>query len=97
MYRAKGFEPFPGVKRPTITRRYGPPVPQGENTMLMQATLPAFTDTEDRKVNAAWLRNTFAVYAAVVLFGITLVGFQASDRMTNIAMFMGDAISQAAP
>jgi hypothetical protein len=58
--------------------------------MLMQATLPAFTDTEDRKVNATWLRNTFAV-------GITLVGFQASGRMTNIAMFMGDAISQAAP
>jgi hypothetical protein len=54
-------------------------------------------DAEDRKVYAAWLRKTLALYGAVILFGIVLVGMQSANHMTNIAMYMGDAISQAAP
>jgi hypothetical protein len=54
-------------------------------------------DAEDRKVYAAWLRKTLAAYGAAILFGITLVGVQSNGHMTNVAMYMGDAVAQASP
>jgi hypothetical protein len=54
-------------------------------------------DAEDRKVYAAWLRKTLAAYGAAILFGMALIGFQSNGHMTNIAMYMGDAVAQASP
>jgi hypothetical protein len=66
--------------------------------MLTQAATVVFAaDAEDRKVYTSWLRNTFAIYGAVVAVGIGLVALQASDRMINIATYMGDAVVMAAP
>ena len=66
--------------------------------MLTQAAAVVFAaDAEDRKVYTSWLRNTFAIYGAVVAVGIALVALQASDRMINIATYMGDAVVMAAP
>lgn len=64
--------------------------------MTMQRPHDAF-DAEDRKVYTAWLRKTLAVYGAVILFGIALVGAQSNGHMTNVAMYMGDAVAQASP
>jgi hypothetical protein len=64
--------------------------------MPMQPPYHAF-DAEDRKVYAAWLRRTLAVYGAVILFGIALVGISSTTDMMNVAMYMGDAVTQAAP
>ena len=54
-------------------------------------------NAEDRKVYTAWLQKTLAAYGALVLFGIGLVAVQATTQSENIAMYMADAISQAAP
>ena len=62
----------------------------------MQRPHDAF-DAEDHRVYAVWLRKTLAVYGAVILFGMALVGVQSNGHMTNVAMYMGDAVAQASP
>ena len=54
-------------------------------------------DVEDRKVYADWLRKTLSAYGAVILLGMALVTVQSSAHMTNVAMYMGDAVAQASP
>ena len=64
--------------------------------MTMHRQHDAF-DAEDHKVYTAWLRRTLAVYGAVILFGMALVGVQSNGHMTNVAMYMDDAVAQASP
>ena len=54
-------------------------------------------DAEDRKLYVTWLQNTLATYGAVILLAIALVSIQSTTQMTNVAMYMGDAVSQASP
>jgi len=70
--------------------------PSRRPPMTMQRPHDAF-DAEDHKVYTAWLRRTLAVYCAVILFGIALVAVQSNGRMTNVAIYMGDAVAQASP
>jgi hypothetical protein len=64
--------------------------------MTMQRPHDAF-NAEDHKVYTAWLRKILAVYGAVILFGMALVGVQSNGHITNVAMYMGDAVAQASP
>jgi hypothetical protein len=52
---------------------------------------------EDHRDYAAWLQRTIAAYGILVLFGMGLIAVQATTESENIATYMADAISQAAP
>ena len=54
-------------------------------------------NAEDREVYTAWLQKTLAAYGALILLGIGLVAIQEMTQSENIAMYMAEAISLAAP
>ncbi len=54
-------------------------------------------DVEDRKVYVLWLRRTFMVYGAMVLFAIALVTVQATTHAANVAEFAAAAVSVTGP
>jgi hypothetical protein len=64
--------------------------------MSMQLALRDL-NTGDQKVYAARMPKTVAVYGAVVLFGIGLIAVQTVMHTANVAMLMGEAVTQAAP